>query len=264
MASPRSDPPTDDDGDVSDGASNGLKERLAQWWQAGNWPEFYTTVIAELQPKVVGYLVKKGLSTEDGEDCCQDILQALVDLPDDRRGQIDDPHAYIWRCVHNGLADLVKGREKEAAAAAAVRDDLRRRDNHSRPRHHEADGVAIRRFGPFSVHAAVIMAESLVEGLDADEHWVVDIMAEAIRRLSPALQNVAAHMLTFGPNCPSADAERDLNTNAVTYRSSRFRALARLQVLVPEVLRERGIVVAVVEPADLVIRERHEFPSLED
>jgi DNA-directed RNA polymerase specialized sigma24 family protein len=269
MAPREPDPPAASDvGPVCSVASHAdqeLRDRLNAAWTGNDMRIFFGVAWNDLAPRIARYLVRmRGVTYEDGEECVNDVLQALEDMPPERRVGLTNPHGYIWSGAINAATDLLKGRQREADAAAVVREELARRESLQRPRQSTVDPEVEPPTGPVMARVAVYLTETLIDYIEVEEGWAVTAITVAVSRMPPKLQLVAQYILTHGPRVPAAAAQRDLSMKPSTYRSNKLRALARLRELLPVVIAELGINPAVLGPPDLGLTERIEFPSPEE
>jgi DNA-directed RNA polymerase specialized sigma24 family protein len=264
-----------------------LKERLADAWRNQRIPEFYATIIDELQPKVNKELVKDhpALTIEEAEDCFSIALERFTKRHD---ASIENPESYIWTSARNEARDQLEEKAKnrelaEQRAQGRVRrcgkpytstdpDDADNAGNAGevegcdtldRTSRESQDDVA----GDDDVDAepedingdsAVILVEALVEDVNAEPSWAVHVVELAVARLRPALGRVVRHLLKNGLDCSSSDACVELGMTAETFRANKSKCFAALEHIIPSVMTEHGIVPSHQRIVQ-VFEERKEF-----
>ncbi len=96
-----------------------LKERLKKYWIEGMISEFYGTVTEELAPKVQRYLrnperfIKNcpswfRFTDEDCEDLFNEALEGFLNIPDNKRAEIENPEGYIWQSAKYAAIRFLK------------------------------------------------------------------------------------------------------------------------------------------------------------
>lgn len=244
-----------------------LKLRLAMLWEQGKLSEFYGTVAAELAPKVHRYLHfgQSGLPLEDCEDCVQQALEGFVERQEDR-GSIRDPQAYIWQSAKNAARELLESQGRESQVREVIRGEQerytkgrRKRPVHAQPAEeagsHRGDWVAI------PERSAILLTEALLEDLEVEPTWIVQVMEIILNRLRPALRRVVEHLLTYGPEYIATQAPIDLGIPSKTYRANKSKAYKELRKLIPVVMKEKGIDLHLHGIPDLGLPEVRPFPS---
>ena len=219
-------------------------------------------VFNSLRDRVCGRFSAKypGVLREDIEDCFDEAVARFVEGSKDR--QISDPQSYIWSSTANAITDFLRRKESESQALrqhlglSGIR-PVAQKDEHT----DEEVGLVDRQSA--QPDFARFLVESLVEEVEADEAWAVDVVRVAVARLPPQLRRVMSHLLLVGFDYNSSHAPKDLGMRPVTFRANRSRAQTVLKSLIPAVMQEKGVVAEWISGAVISVFEERPEPSAE-
>jgi DNA-directed RNA polymerase specialized sigma24 family protein len=237
------------------------KDQVNGLWQAGDRAAFCAIVLERLAPKIQRALRAYSggdLSAEDCEDCFNEALEGLV-MPNNPSPLINDAVSYIWRSAFNFANSRLREIGKETTGRQRVRREMQpsvgRRKRAIPPDYagSQAEWIEI------PADAARVLVEELAE-VEAEPSVAVRAVRLAVSRLTPAMKQIASHIMVFGKDYNSSDAPTDLGLGADTFRKRKQRLFETLPTLIVDALRELGAEAQAIE-LTAVFTEPSSIPS---